>query len=46
MTPQHYAKLVEKNAPKSRTALNCLHAFLIGGGICAAGQLRGRTADL
>ena len=39
MTPQHYAKLVEKNAPKSRTALNCLHAFLIGGGICAAGQL-------
>ena len=24
MTPQHYAKLVEKNAPKSRTALNCL----------------------
>ena len=39
MTPQHYAKLVEKNAPKSRTALNCLHAFLIGGGIYAAGQL-------
>ena len=39
MTPQHYAKLVEKNAPKSRTVRHCLHAFLTGGAICAAGQL-------
>ncbi len=39
MTTREYAKIVEKNAPKSKLALNCLRAFLTGGGICAAGQL-------
>ena len=39
MTPKHYAKLVEENAPKSKTALNCLNAFRIGGSICAVGQI-------
>ena len=38
VTAKEYAKLVEQKAPKSKTALNCVRAFLIGGGICAAGQ--------
>ena len=38
VTAREYAKLVEQKAPKSKTALNCVRAFLIGGGICAAGQ--------
>ena len=38
VTAKEYAKLVEQKAPKSKTTLNCLRAFLIGGGICAAGQ--------
>lgn len=33
-----YAKIVQKNSPKSKTRLNCLKAFLIGGAICALGQ--------
>ena len=39
MNTQDYAKIVQKNTPKSNTAANCLRAFLIGGGICCAGQL-------
>ena len=39
MNTQDYAKIVQKNTPKSNTAVNCLRAFLIGGGICCAGQL-------
>ena len=38
VTAKEYAKLVEQKAPKSKTALNCVRAFLIGGGICATGQ--------
>lgn len=38
VTAKEYAKLVEQKVPKSKTALNCVRAFLIGGGICAAGQ--------
>lgn len=38
MTSGEYAKIVEKNMPKSKTAFNCLRAFLIGGGICTAAQ--------
>ena len=38
MTSGEYAKIVQKNMPKSKTVLNCLRAFLIGGGICAAAQ--------
>ena len=39
MDSQQYAEIVQSKAPKSRTALNCLRAFAIGGGICAAGQV-------
>lgn len=39
VTPKEYSKMVEKSSPKSKTALNCVRAFVIGGGICAAGQL-------
>ncbi len=39
MTTQEYAKLVQKNSPKSKVALNCVRAFVVGGGICTAGQL-------
>lgn len=38
MNAQEYARIVDKNVPKSKTAANCLRAFLIGGGICALGQ--------
>lgn len=38
MTTQEYAKIVQKNSPKSRCAVNCVRAFIIGGGICAVGQ--------
>ena len=38
MNTREYAKIVQKNVPQSHTALNCLRAFAIGGGICAAGQ--------
>lgn len=33
-----YKRLADRLAPKSNTPLNCLKAFLIGGGICALGQ--------
>ena len=38
VSSKEYAKIVTCNSPKSKTALNCLRAFLIGGGICTAGQ--------
>ena len=38
MDAQEYAKIVQKNVPKSKTAANCLRAFVIGGGICTLGQ--------
>ena len=39
MTNAQYAKLVENRAPKSKTALNVMKAFFIGGAICVVGQL-------
>lgn len=39
MTNAQYARFVEKRAPKSKTALNVMKAFLIGGAICVLGQL-------
>ena len=38
MNKQQYAKIVEKNSPKSKSGVNCLKAFLVGGAICAVGQ--------
>ena len=34
MTPQEYGAVVKRNSPKSKTYVNCLAAFCIGGGIC------------
>ena len=39
MSRAEYSRLVEALAPKSKTGKNCLSAFLIGGGICALGQV-------
>ena len=39
MTEKEYGKLVENMSPKSPLGRDCLGAFLIGGGICALGQL-------
>ena len=38
MTKEKYAESVKKRSPNSRLGVNCLKAFVIGGGICAAGQ--------
>jgi len=38
MTAKEYAKFAKDRAPSSKTAKNMLKAFVIGGGICAAGQ--------
>ena len=39
MTEKEYGKLVDSMAPKSPIWKDCLFAFLIGGLICAMGQL-------
>ena len=39
MTEKEYGKLVQDMAPKSPIGKDCLKAFLVGGGICALGQL-------
>ena len=39
MTNEAYAKLVKENAPPSPMGKNMLWAFLVGGSICALGQL-------
>ena len=39
MTPKEYAKLVKSLEPKSPLLKDCIFAFLIGGAICAIGQL-------
>ena len=39
MTEREYGKLVKSLAPKSPLKKDCLFAFLIGGLICALGQL-------
>ena len=38
MTSQEYAKIVQRNTPKSNTAVNCAKAFLSGGAVCGIGQ--------
>ena len=38
MNRQNYAQLVKKRSRNSPAALNCLKAFLIGGGFCLIGQ--------
>ena len=39
MTPKEYSKLVKSLEPKSPLLKDCIFAFLIGGAICAIGQL-------
>lgn len=39
MTEKEYEKLVGELAPKSPMWKDCLFAFVVGGGICALGQL-------
>ena len=38
ISEQAYQKLADRLAPKSKTGMNCLKAFLVGGAICALGQ--------
>ena len=38
MDKKTYARYVEARAPRSPVLKNCLHAFLVGGGICLAAQ--------
>lgn len=35
---KHYPQYAKAHAPRSPLLANCVHAFLIGGGICALGQ--------
>ena len=39
MTEKEYGKLVKDMAPKSPIVKDCVLAFLVGGAICALGQL-------
>ena len=39
MTPKEYSKLIKSLEPKSPLLKDCVFAFLIGGTICAIGQL-------
>ena len=39
MTEREYGKLVKEMSPKSPFVKDCLFAFVIGGAICALGQL-------
>jgi stage V sporulation protein AC len=39
MKQEEYGKLVEKTSPNTKILKNCVFAFLIGGLICALGQL-------
>ena len=39
MTEREYGKLVKEMSPKSPIVKDCLFAFVIGGAICALGQL-------
>ena len=43
---QHYRNMVNDRMPKSKTLLNCVYAFLIGGAICCIGQLVGDAGTL
>ena len=52
MSNPEYNAYVKKLAPKSKTPINCLKAFVVGGAICALGQVflnfysKHMTADL
>ncbi len=39
ISKEKYSKMTDKASPNSPIALNCLKAFLFGGGICCFGQL-------
>ncbi len=39
MNNKEYEKLVEKNSPNSSIIKNCIFAFIVGGTICAGGQI-------
>lgn len=39
MSNEEYIKYVEKQNPKSPILVNCIKAFVIGGAICAIGQV-------
>ena len=41
-----YRNMVNDRMPKSKTLLNCVYAFLIGGAICCIGQLVGDAGTL
>ena len=43
---QQYRNMVNDRMPKSKTLLNCLYAFLVGGAICCIGQLVGDAGTL
>lgn len=38
VTKKEYSKIVKNASPKSKSVVNCLKAFLIGGTICLIGQ--------
>ena len=39
LTPKQYEKISEKHSPKSNIVKNCTWAFIVGGLICAIGQI-------
>lgn len=39
ITPQMYSRMSRKAAPSSKTAVNTLTSFCVGGAICTVGQL-------
>ena len=43
---QQYRNMVNDRMPKSKTLLNCVYAFLIGGAICCIGPLVGDAGTL
>ncbi len=43
---EEYLKLVKERAPRSKTGLRCLLAFVFGGLICCIGQLIGDIGEL
>lgn len=38
VSQKQYDKMVKKSSPNSKTLMNCIKAFLIGGLICSVGQ--------
>ena len=43
---KQYRNMVNDRMPKSKTLLNCVYAFLVGGAICCIGQLVGDAGTL